>query len=114
MYIYQRAKWPNFTWADAKIFKALADTKFEQGRLLGKMGNLGFELQEEATVEALTSEVVKSSEIEGETLNSDEVRSSIARHLGMNIAGLSPSDRYVDGIVEALLDATRRYNKASH
>lgn len=111
MFIYQKANWPNFTWDDYEVNQALMPVKFEQGRLLGKMENLGFDVQEHAFVTTLTSEVVKSSEIEGEILNPDEVRSSIARHLGLDISGLLPADRHVDGIVEMLLDATRKFDK---
>ncbi len=111
MYIYERPNWPNFTWDHEQVYQALLPVKFEQGRLLGQMKNLGFELQKSAVLEALTSEVVKTSEIEGEVLNVSEVRSSVARHLGLEAGGLLPADRHVDGIVEMLLDATRNYNK---
>ena len=110
-YIYQHSNWPHFTWNQEEIIQVLISAKFQHGRLLGKMENLGFDIQEEAILETLTSEVTKSSEIEGEKLNSEEVRSSIARHLGMDIAGLLPSDRHVDGIVEMMLDATQNYKK---
>lgn len=111
MYIYQNPHWPNFTWDSEKVNLALQPVIFQHGRLLGKMEGLGFDLQEEALLKTLTNEVIKTSEIEGEELNPEEVRSSIARHLGMDIAGLLPVDRHVDGIVEMLLDATRNYNK---
>ncbi len=112
MYIYERQDWPNFTWDQQAIAEALGSVKFQQGRLLGKMDSLGFNLQEQAVLKTLTSDVIKTSEIEGEHLDPDQVRSSIARHLGMDIAGLIPTDRHIDGIVEMLLDATHRYNKA--
>jgi len=76
MYIYQNKNWPQFTWDSEQINQTLVPVKFQQGRLLGKMENLGFHLQEEAVLETLTSEVIKTSEIEGEKLNSEEVRSS--------------------------------------
>lgn len=111
MYMYQRANWPDFTWDTEQINEVLIPLKFAQGHLLGNMESHGFAIQENATLESLTREITKSSEIEGEILDSDEVRSSIARHLGMEVAGLLPSDRQVDGIVEMLLDATRNYEK---
>lgn len=111
MFIYQNKDWPNFTWDESQVNQALMPVKFQQGRLLGRMESLGFDAREHAFMTTLTSEVVKSSEIEGEKLNPDEVRSSIARHLGLDISGLLPSDRHVDGIVEMLLDATRKFDK---
>lgn len=89
----------------------LSDIRHRQGRLIGRMEALGFNLQAEAMLRTLTEDVVKSSEIEGEQLNSDQVRSSIARRLGIQIAGLVPSDRNVDGVVEMMLDATRHFEK---
>lgn len=109
MYIYQREYWPNFTWDHDQINQALLPIKFQEGRFLGKMESLGFDIQTKAGFEILATEIIKTSEIEGEHLNLDEVRSSIARHLGIEISGLLPSDRHVDGIVEMLLDATRHY-----
>lgn len=111
MYIYQNKERPNFTWDQEVVYQALLPVKFQQGRLLGKMENLAFQLQEQAVLTTLTSDIIKTSEIEGEKLNADEVRSSIARQLGMNIAGLLPTDRHVDGIVEMILDATRQYDR---
>lgn len=109
MYIYQQKNWPNFTWDQELISGYLANIRYKQGKLLGKMEGFGFDLQEKATLENLIQDVLKSSEIEGEMLNRDEVRSSIARRLGMEIAGMIPSDRNVDGVVEMMLDATQRY-----
>lgn len=109
MYIHQLAKWPGFTWDNDALAELLADVRHRQGRLLGKMEGIGFSLREEASLQMLTQDVVKSSEIEGEILNPDQVRSSIARRLGMDVAGLIPSDRNVDGVVEMMLDATQRY-----
>lgn len=109
MYIWQLDNWPNFSWNDQSLARLLTRTHREQGRLLGKMEALGFELRNEANLQNLTQEVVKSSEIEGEKLDSDMVRSSIARRLGMDIAGLVPADRKVEGVVEMMLDATRNY-----
>ena len=89
----------------------LAEVRHRQGRLLGKMENLGFSLQAEASLHTLTLDVLKSSEIEGELLDAEQVRSSIARRLGMDIAGLVPADRHVEGIVEMMLDATQQYQQ---
>ncbi|MNJ87659.1 Adenosine monophosphate-protein transferase SoFic [compost metagenome] len=110
MYIYQRPGWPRFTWDDSKITPLLTNARHNQGRMLGKMEALGFGLREEASLQTLTQDVVKTSEIEGEVLDVDQVRSSIARRLGMEIVGLIASDRHVDGVVEMMLDATQRCN----
>lgn len=109
-YIYQLSQWPDFQWKQDKIVSLLARVRYLQGRLLGYMESLGFNLQEEATLQTLTLDVLKSSEIEGEILNAEQVRSSIAKRLGMEIAGLVPTDRHVDGVVEMMLDATQRYS----
>lgn len=109
MYIYQRQQWPNFIWDDKALLTLLTSVRYKQGRLLGKMEGLGFSLKEEATLQTLTQDVLKSSEIEGEILDSNQVRSSIARRLGMDVAGLVPSDRNVEGVVEMMLDATQHY-----
>jgi len=107
IYIYQKDNWPNFTWKAEHIVNLLSEARNLQGRLIGKMESLGFDLRTEALLDTLTLDVVKSSEIEGEFLNPDQVRSSIARKLGMDIAGLVDSDRDVDGVVEMMLDATQ-------
>jgi len=109
VYIHQLRDWPKFKWDHQTLSLLLAEVRYKQGRLVGRMEGLGFHLQAEATLQTLTLDVLKSSEIEGEILNSDQVRSSIARRLGMDIAGLVPSDRYVEGVVEMMLDATRNY-----
>lgn len=111
MWIYKHQNWPNFTWDAQRLSSRLADLRHRQGRLLGRMEGLGFELKREASLNTLTNDVVKSSWIEGENLNPEEVRSSIARRLGMNIAGLIPASRDVEGIVEMMLDATQRFSK---
>ncbi|MEO8412159.1 MAG: DUF4172 domain-containing protein [Ginsengibacter sp.] len=105
-YIYQLEEWPGIKWDKEKLAKLLTEVSHRRGRLLGRMEGLGFHLRAEATLETLTLDVLKSSEIEGEILNPDQVRSSIARRLGMDLAGLIPSDRNVDGVVEMMLDAT--------
>jgi Fic family protein len=109
MYIHQLPQWPKFIWDEKKISSLLGNVRHLQGRLLGKMEGMGFALQNEACLQTLTEDVLKTSEIEGEILNADQVRSSIARKLGMEVAGLVPSDRNVDGVVEMMLDATQRY-----
>jgi Fic family protein len=109
-YIYQLDKWPDFQWDKDKLSQLLGGIRNRQGRILGRMESLGFGLGAEASLQTLTLDVMKSSEIEGEVLNPDQVRSSIARRLGMDIAGLIPADRNVEGIVEMMLDATQNYN----
>jgi len=106
-FIYQNDNWPNFTWNNDEIVNLLSEARNLQGRLIGKMESLGYELRNEALLDTLTLDVLKSSEIEGEYLNPDQVRSSIARRLGMEIAGSVESDRNVDGVVEMMLDATQ-------
>ncbi len=105
-FIHQHKEWPNFTWKSNEIVNLLSEARNLQGRLLGKMETLGFELRNEAQLDTLTLEVLKSSEIEGEVLNSDQVRSSIARKLGIDYAGSVESERDIDGVVEMTIDAT--------
>lgn len=109
-YIHQKEGWPDFKWDLKALAGLLAEVRHKQGRLLGKMEGLGFSLQVEATLETITLDVVKSSEIEGEVLDVDQVRSSVARRLGMDVAG-TPADRHVEGVVEMMLDATRNYQQ---
>src|SRR5437762_3058866 len=109
-YIYDLPDWPDFQWDQKKLAAPLAALRHRQGRLVGRMETLGFPLRAEATLQNLTLEVLKSSEIEGEILNADQVRSSIARRLGMDIGGLAPADRRVEGVVEMMLDATQNYS----
>ena len=111
MWIHEDKDWTNFTWSNDVIATKLANTRHLQGRLLGRMENLGFELKNEATLSTLTNDVIKSAAIEGETLAPDEVRSSIARRLGLDIGGLISSSRDVEGIVAMMLDATQNYSK---
>ena len=108
-YIHEQPGWPGFKWDGDKLAEALAAVRHKQGRLLGKMEALGFDLQAEASLAVLTADVVKTSAIEGETLNPDEVRSSIARRLGLEVAGLPKASRDVEGIVEVMLDATGNF-----
>ena len=110
-YIHQLKSWPKFEWDRKGLAEPLAAVRLEQGRLLGRMEHLGFPLQQEALLLILTEDVLKSSEIEGEKLNEETVRSSIARRLGMDIGGLETIGRNVEGVVEMMLDATRHYDE---
>ena len=110
-YIHQLATWPEFHWNREHIAEQLAAVRHRQGRLIGRMEALGLKLRSEATLETLTQEVVKSSEIEGEILDQAQVRSSIARRLGIDIGALAPVDRKVEGVVEMTLDATQKFNE---
>ncbi|PHR60672.1 MAG: cell filamentation protein Fic [Robiginitomaculum sp.] len=109
MYIHEQQAWPEFYWNDKALTKILATVRHRQGRLVGRMESLGFELRAEAVLQTLTADVLKSSEIEGDILDEEQVRSSIARRLGMDIAGLTRSERHVDCVVEMMLDATQNY-----
>jgi Fic family protein len=111
MYIHGLKDWPRFHWSAKRIAEPLASVRHRQGRLIGHMEALGFNLQQEAVLETLTADVLESSEIEGEKLDARQVRSSIARRLGMDIGALKPSDRNVEGVVEMMLDATRHYDQ---
>lgn len=111
MWIHEHQSWPNFTWDAAALTSKLADVRHRQGRLLGRMEGLGFELKREASLSILTSDVVKSSAIEGEKLDPEEVRSSIARRLGLDIAGLTQTSRDVESVVEMMLDATQKFSR---
>jgi Fic family protein len=106
-YIHQNHNWPNFTWISEEFVSLLSEARNLQGRLIGKMESFGFELRDEALLETLTLDVLKSAEIEGELLNPEQVRSSIAQRLGMEFAGIITSDRNVDGMVDMMIDATR-------
>jgi Fic family protein len=111
-YIHELPDWPHFRWAHEALAKQLAAVRHRQGRLIGRMQGLGFPLREEAVLKTLTEDVLKTSEIEGEILNRDQVRSSIARRLGMDVGALPPADRDIEGIVEMMLNATQKYHEA--
>ena len=111
-YIHELSAWPHFEWTQERLSGKLAAVRHRQGRLLGRMEGLGFGLRNEATLQTLTEEVLKSSEIEGEILDKDQVRSSIARRLGIDIGALTPAERHVEGVVEMILDATGKYDAA--
>lgn len=110
-FIHERDDWPKFRWNQEVLSGPLAEIRHRQGRVLGRMESLGFSLQKEAELTTLTLDVVKSSEIEGENLDSDQVRSSIARRLGLDIAGAVPADRDVEGVVEMMIDATQNFDE---
>ncbi|WP_342235696.1 Fic family protein [Inquilinus sp. OTU3971] len=109
IYIHEQEGWPEFEWSSPDISAQLAAVRHRQGRLLGRMEALGFDLRAEAVLQTLTEDVLKSSEIEGEILDKEQVRSSIARRLGMDIGALAPVDRNVEGVVEMMLDGTQNY-----
>ena len=110
-YIHELPDWPQFRWDHEAIAEPLAAARHQQGRLIGRMEALGFALRGEAMLQTLTEDVLKSSEIEGEILDRDQVRSSIACRLGMDIGALTPADRHVEGVVEMMLDATQNFNE---
>jgi Fic family protein len=110
-YIHELANWPKFEWDRRGLAGQLAAVRYRQGRLIGRMQALGFPLREEAVLQTLTEDVLKSSEIEGEILDKEQVRSSIARRLGMEAAALPSADRNVEGVVEMMLDATQKYKE---
>ena len=110
MYLHHSKDWPNFKWDNDILLPYVSKVRDLQGRLIGRMEAMGFELREEAVLETLTEDIVKSSEIEGELLNPKEVRSSVARRLGMEISGLLNASRDVEGVVDMMLDATQKYN----
>lgn len=109
MFVHQKQDWSDFKWDNDKIVPLLGNVRHLQGKLLGQMESLGFSLKEEAVLTTLTLDVLKSTEIEGEILNKDQVRSSIARKLGITVNGMVASSRNVDGVVEMMLDATQHY-----
>ncbi len=108
-YIHEQPDWPALVWNTNALTTDLAQVRHKQGRLLGKMEDLGFDFRSEVSLGVLTSDVVKSSAIEGERLNPDEVRSSIARRLGLDVTGLPKASRDVEGVVEMMLDATQNF-----
>jgi Fic family protein len=108
-FIHELPEWPRLKWDDAKLSPMLADVRHRQGRLLGRMEGLGFQLRAEASLTTLTADVVKSSAIEGEELDAEAVRSSIARRLGLDVGGAPPASRDIEGIVEMMLDATQKF-----
>ena len=108
-FIHNLENWTDFHWDYKQVTLLLGEARNKQGKLLGRMESLGFDLQDEAFLKNLTLEVVKTSEIEGEILDVEQVRSSIARKLGIDTFGLRDSERHIDGIVDMMLDATQKY-----
>jgi Fic family protein len=106
-YIHEMSDWTNFRWDAQKLSKLLGEVRYKQGLLLGKIRSLGFEVRLEANIETLTEDAVKSNLIEGETIDPKQVRSSIARRLGADVAGIYTTNRNIDGIVEIMLDAVQ-------
>lgn len=111
MYIWQYPEWPTLTWNDSRLIALLSEVRNRQGKIQGMMGGLGFDVQSRAALDVLTEDVLRSNEIEGVLLNSDKVRSSIARHLGMDTAGLPQPDHYTEGVVQVMLDAVTHCEK---
>ena len=109
MYIWERTEWPHFTWDAGRLLEPLAAARLKQGRLLGSMARIGFDLRLEAQLEALTEDIVKTSEIEGDVLDRESVRSSIALRLGVPEAAVAPVDRRTEGVVDMMLDATENH-----
>lgn len=112
MYLHHKKDWPNFRWDNDTLLPNVSKVRDLQGRLIGRMEGMGFELREEAVLETLTEDILRTSEIEGELLNPLEVRSSVARRLGMDISGLTNTSRDIEGVVEMMLDATQKYKEA--
>jgi Fic family protein len=110
-YIHELPDWPRFRWDNGRLAAPLAAARHLQGRLVGQMEALGFRIREEAVLSTLTEDVLKSSDIEGEKLDAGQVRSSVARRLGIDIGGLQPADRHVEGVVEMMLDAPQHYER---
>lgn len=111
MYIYDNSDWPKFFWEDKRIIPLLIQARHLQGRLIGAMGSIGFQFNEKTVLDTLTQEVLKSSEIEGEILDPGQVRSSVARHLGIEAAALGPTDRHIEGVVEMMINATQQFDQ---
>jgi Fic family protein len=109
VYIYELPNWPRFSWDEKGLAKLISNVRYKQGKLIGKMESLGFSLKEEAELCTLTEDILKTSEIEGQVLDAHQVRSSLARRLGIKIGTPKPSDRNVDGIVDMMLDATKNF-----
>jgi len=110
-FIYQKPGWPGFFWDSEKLVALLAEVRNLQGLLVGKMSVLGFELKKQANLEILTQDILNTTQIEGEILDKNQVRSSIARRLGLNVSGMVSSDRNVDAVVEVMVDATEKFDQ---
>lgn len=111
IYIWQYPEWPSFTWNDSRLIALLSEVRNLEGKIQGMMGGLGFDVQSMTALNVMTEDVLRSNEIEGVILNSDKVRSSIARHLGIDTAGLPQPDHYTEGVVQIMMDAVTNCNK---
>lgn len=111
IYIWQYPEWPSFTWNDSRLIALLSEVRNLEGKIHGMMGGLGFNVQSMTALNVMTEDVLRSNEIEGVILNSDKVRSSIARHLGIDTAGLPQPDHYTEGVVQIMMDAVTNCNK---
>lgn len=111
IYIWQYPEWPSFTWNDSRLISLLSEVRNLEGKIQGMMGGLGFDVQSMTALNVMTEDVLRSNEIEGVILNSDKVRSSIAKHLGIDTAGLPQPDRYTEGVVQIMMDAVTNCNK---
>lgn len=111
IYIWQYPEWPSFTWNDSRLISLLSEVRNLEGKIQGMMDGLGFDVQSMTALNVMTEDVLRSNEIEGVILNSDKVRSSIARHLGIDTAGLPQPDHYTEGVVQIMMDAVTNCNK---
>lgn len=111
IYIWQYPEWPSFTWNDSRLIALLSEVRNLEGKIQGMMDGLGFNVQSMTALNVMTEDVLRSNEIEGVILNSDKVRSSIARHLGIDTAGLPQPDHYTEGVVQIMMDAVTNCNK---
>ena len=111
IYIWQYPEWPSFTWNDSRLISLLSEVRNLEGKIQGMMDGLGFNVQSMTALNVMTEDVLRSNEIEGVILNSDKVRSSIARHLGIDTAGLPQPDHYTEGVVQIMMDAVTNCNK---
>ena len=111
IYIWQYPEWPSFTWNDSRLIALLSEVRNLEGKIQGMMGGLGFDVQSMTALNVMTEDVLRSNEIEGVILNSDKVRSSIAKHLGIDTAGLPQPDHYTEGVVQIMMDAVTNCNK---
>ena len=108
MWIHENKNWPEFVWDIGELYPGLLEARQQLGHLLGRMDSLGFEHRQEANLRTLTGDLVRSWAIEGERLDERQVRSSVARRLGIDIGGLTSASRHVEGAVEMMLDAARK------
>ena len=111
IYIWQYPEWPSFTWNDSRLIALLSEVRNLEGKIQGMMGGVGFDVQSMTALNVMTEDVLRSNEIEGVILNSDKVRSSIAKHLGIDTAGLPQPDHYTEGVVQIMMDAVTNCNK---